>query len=447
MGTSGRLMVVLMLLLGGSLASAEDVDLAAVHRIKAQAFEDSKVMDHLFWLTDANGPRLTGSPGFRTAADWAVRSLKEWGAANAGLEKWGTFGRGWSASRFSAHMLEPAYAHLSGVPKAWTAGTSGPVTGEVVYAPLFTKEEPPSPWEIEKLSTRIRSYAAEHKGKLRGKVVLFDTARELELPKEAAGRRLEPDRLASVAEAPELGPPVAYEWPITRLPADAKQRARLMASLPLEVMADLWERPERLRDALNAFLRDEGVLAVLTTDGRGEGAIVFAENAGSWRPGSPTPPPVIVLAPEPYTRLVRLVDKKIPVKVEVELQARFHEDSLEGINVVAEIPGGSKKDEVVMLGAHLDSWHGGTGATDHLSFDAVGLPGFQFIQDPLDYGTRTHHSNVDVADHVLAGDLMQASAVLASFVYNAATRPAMLPRKPLPSPLPPKQAQPAGSRD
>lgn len=564
MRTNGRLIAALgIVLLGRSAGFAEDVDLAVVHRIRAEAFERSKVMDHLFWLTDANGPRLSGSPGFRAAADWAVGTLKQWGAANAGLETWGSFGRGWSVSRFSAHMLEPAYAPLPGVPKAWTAGTKGPVAGAVVYAPLFTKEEPPSAWDVDALAARIRRYADEHNGKLRGKVVLFDTARELELPKEAAGRRYEPDKLAAVAEAPELGPPVPYEWPITRLPADAKQRARLMASLPLEVMAELWERPEHLRDPLNAFLRDEGVLAVLTTDNRGDGAIVFAENAGSWRPGSPTPPPVVVLAPEPYSRLARLVEHGIPVKVEVELQARFHEDSLDGVNVVAEIPGGSKRDEVVMLGAHLDSWHGGTGATDnaagsavvleafrilktlglplartvrlalwsgeeqgiygsrgyvkrhfadpltmavqpehaqlagyfnidngsgkvrgvylqgndmvrpifqawlapfqdlgattlsirntggtdHLSFDAVGLPGFQFIQDPLDYGTRTHHSNVDVADHVLPGDLMQASAVLASFVYNAATRPEMLPRKPLPPPLPRKRALPAGAPD
>jgi carboxypeptidase Q len=551
-----------LLLLGGWAASAEEVDLAVVHRIKTEAFEHSRVMDHLFWLTDENGPRLTGSPGLRSAADWAVRSLKEWGAANAGLESWGTFGRGWSVSRFSARMVEPTYAALPGVPKAWTAGTNGPVTGEVVYAPLFTKEEPPSPWDVEKITERIRSYGEAYKGKLHGKVVLFDTARELDLPREAVGRRLEPDKLTAIAEAPEPGPPVAYEWPITALPADPKQRARLMASLPLEVEVELWDREDRLREPLNAFLRDEGVLAVLTTDDRGDGGIAFAENAGSWRPDAPTPPPTIALAPEPYSRLVRLLDHKVPLKVEVDLESRFHDDSLDGFNVVAELPGTTKKDEVVMLGAHLDSWHGGTGATDnaagsavvleafrilkalklplvrtvrlalwsgeeqglygsrgyvrthfgdpltmalkpehaklagyfnidngsgkirgvylqgndmvrpvfeswlapfhdlgattlsirdtggtdHLSFDAVGLPGFQFIQDPLDYGRRTHHSNLDVSDHVLAGDLMQASAVLASFVYDAATRAQMLPRKPLPSPPPPKRAPAAAVR-
>ena len=267
---------------------------------------------------------------------------------------------------------------------------------------------------------------------------------------------------------------------------------------------------------------------------------------------------MISLAPEPYDRLCRLAEKKIPAKVELEMEARFYDDAPDGTNVVAEIPGGAKKGEVVMLGAHLDSWHSGTGATDnaagsavvleamrilktlglpmrrtvrlalwtgeeqgifgsrgyvknhfadpvtmqtlpehaklagyfnvdngtgkirgvylqgndmmrpvfkawlapfedlgattisirdtggtdHLPFDAVGLPGFQFIQDPLDYSSRTHHSNIDVYDHVQAGDLMQASAIVASFVYNAATRPEMLPRKPLPKPLPAKRAEP-----
>jgi Zn-dependent M28 family amino/carboxypeptidase len=269
-------------------------------------------------------------------------------------------------------------------------------------------------------------------------------------------------------------------------------------------------------------------------------------------PEAAVPPPIVVLAPESYARLVRLLAKGVPVRVALEVQAKFHDDAPDASNVVAEIPGGRKREEVVMLGAHLDSWHAGTGATDnaagcavaleavrilktlglamdrsvrialwsgeeqgllgsrayvkqhfadpltmerrpaharlaayfnvdngtgrirgvylqgndmvrpifeawlqpfqdlgattltladtggtdHKAFDAVGLPGFQFIQDPVDYETRTHHSDLDVYDHAVASDLMQASAVLASFVYHAATRQEMLPRKPLPTPLP-----------
>src|SRR5262249_56156520 len=168
--------------LGAGAVAAEDVDLAAVHKIKTEAFQGSKVMDHLFWLTDVNGPRLSGSPGFRAAAEWALKNLQEWGAQGARLEKWGTFGRGWSMSHFSAHMTAPAYAPLAGVPKAWTAGTNGPVTGEVVYAPLLPKDETSLPQDIETLSARIRKYTEAQKGKLRGKVVLLTAPRDVALP-------------------------------------------------------------------------------------------------------------------------------------------------------------------------------------------------------------------------------------------------------------------------
>jgi carboxypeptidase Q len=545
-------------------AIAEDVDLGNVHRIKAEAFQGSKVMDHLFWLTDVNGPRLTGSPGFKAAADWAVKNLQEWGASNVHLEKWGAFGRGWSMSRFSAHMTAPVYAPLGGVPKAWCAGTQAPVSGEVLYAPLVPQDEAVHRLDIEKLTSRIQQFKDTQKGRLRGKVVLITAPRELELPEEADSRRYDDAKLLALAAAPEPFAPPLLDWSLTKLPADPKKLAQLLDSAPLEMSADYWERMEEVQGTLNAFLRDEGVVAVLGTDRRGEGAIVFAENGGSWKAGAPVPPPIVVLAPEPYDRMVRLVQRKVPVTVEVDLQARFHDESPDGVNVVAEIPGGKRKDEVVMLGGHLDSWHAGTGATDnaagcaivleafrilktlglpmdrtvrlalwsgeeqalygsrgyvkehfgdpvtmalkpehaklaayfnvdngtgkirgvylqgndmvrpifeswltpfrdlgastlsirntggtdHESFDAVGLPGFQFIQDPLDYSSRTHHSSLDVYDHVQSADLMQASAVLASFVYDAATRPEKLPRKPLPRPLPPRQpaAGPAASR-
>jgi hypothetical protein len=540
-----------------AVSAAEDVDLATVHRIKTEAFQRSKVMDHLFWLTDVNGPRLTGSPGFQAAAEWAVRNLNEWGAAGARLEKWGTFGRGWSMSRFSAHMTAPAYAPLAGVPKAWTRGTNGPVTGEAVYAPLVPKDEAALPSDNEKLAERIRHYVEQQKGKLRGKIVLITAPRELDPPGEPDSRRYDESRLASIAAAPEPFAALPVEWPITKEPADPKERERFWASVPLEMEADYWQRGEAVRNGLNRFLEEEGVVAVLGTDERGQGAIVFAENGGSWEAGAPAPPPMIALAPEPYDRMVRLVEKNVKVAVELQLDARFHDDAPDGFNVVAEIPGGKKKDELVMLGAHLDSWHAGTGATDnaagcavvleafrilkalnlpmdrtvrlalwggeeqalygsrgyvkehfadpltmavkpeharlagyfnvdngtgkirgvylqgndmvrpvfeawlapfrdlgastisirntggtdHESFDAVGLPGFQFIQDPLDYGSRTHHSSLDVYDHVQSADLMQASAVLASFVYDAAMRAEKLPRKPLPKPLPPKKTE------
>jgi carboxypeptidase Q len=540
-----------------SVAAEEQVDLATIHRIKDEAFKNSKVMDHLFYLTDVNGPRLTNSPGQRLASDWAVRSLKSWGIENARLEKWGTFGRGWSVSRFTMSLREPAYAPLSGVPLAWSSGTKGMVSGEAVFAPLFTAQELERREDRDptKLAARIEKYAAENRGKLKGKFVLLTEAREMTLPTDAPASRLDDKELAEIHEAPvpQVAPPV--EWPIVSLPDDPKKRGRILDAAPFEVVSDLWMRVRHTRDRLNAFFKEEGVLAVVSGDNRGTGGILFAEAGGSWETGAPIPPPRVSLAPESYDRLCRLVEKKIRVQLELEMEVTFDDTSLDGMDVVAEIEGGAKKDEVVMLGAHLDSWHSGTGATDnaagsaivleamrilkvlglpmdrtvrvalwtgeeqgilgsrgyvknhfadpvtmqtlpehaklsgyfnvdngsgkirgvylqgndmmrpvfaawlgpfedmgaktisiqntggtdHLPFDAVGLPGFQFIQDPLDYSSRTHHSNIDVYDHVQEGDLMQAAAVLASCVYEAATRPELLPRKPLPKPLPPPQ--------
>jgi carboxypeptidase Q len=543
--------------IGAALAAVaeEPVDLKVVHRVKDEAFRNSQVMDHLFYLTDVNGPRLSGSPGWRSAADWAMARLKGWGVAEPRLEKWGRFGRGWSLQRFSAHLLTPAYAPLHGVPKAWTAGTGGEVTGDVVFAPLFGEKQTGEIFDLEILAKGIEDYASNQKGRLRGKVVLIEPSKRLDLPTKPEVERYDDAKLGILAQGPEPESQPPLEWPLMRLPADREEREQVTASIPLEVSADFFVRRRRIVDRLSSFLRDEGVLAAFAADRRGSGGTVFAEGVRSGDPEAPVSPPIVVLAPESYARLVRLVDRKVPVRVALDVEVKFHDDAQDGFNVIAEIPGGRKKDEVVMLGAHLDSWHAGTGATDnaagcavvleamrilkaldlkmdrtvrlalwsgeeqgllgsrgyvrehfgdpvtmalkpeharlaayfnldngsgrvrgvylqgndmvrpifdawlapfkdlgattltladtggtdHKSFDAVGLPGFQFIQDPLDYSTRTHHSELDVYDHAVPADLMQASAVMASFVYHAATRPDMLPRKTPPRPLPKQQ--------
>jgi len=434
------------------------------------------------------------------------------------------------------------------------------VKGDVALAPLFSalELERRENGDPTKLAARIQRYIAENRGKLRGKFVLLTEPRELPPPTDPPARRLDDKALSGIEEAPEPYVAPRIEWPILTLPEDPKKRRQLLDAAPLEMKADLWMRVERERGRLAAFFGEEGVLGVLSGDSRGTGGILFAEAGGSWEVGAPVPPPMISLAPENYDRLCRLAERKIPVKIELDMEAAFLDDTTDGMDVIAEIPGGAKKDEIVMLGAHLDSWHSGTGATDnaagsavvleamrilkalalpmdrtvrlalwtgeeqglygsrgyvkshfadpvtmrtspehaklsgyfnldngtgkirgvylqgndmmrpifkawlapfddmgastisiqdtggtdHLPFDAVGLPGFQFIQDPLDYSSRTHHSNIDAYDHLQAGDLMQAAAILASFVYDAATRPDMLPRKPLPKPLPPKTVEP-----
>jgi hypothetical protein len=480
-------------------------DLAVVHRIKQEAIANSKVMEHVFELTDVNGPRVTNSPGFRRAAEWCVRRLKEYGLQNAHTETW-DFGRGWSCSRFSIHLIEPAYAPLAGFALAWTPGTDGPVRGEPVLAVI--KEEK----DFEKFA-----------GKLKGRFVLLDEPRPVKLSEEPIGRRYSPRDLAERAAAPEPAP----------------------------------ARPERDNQAQEAFTRKlyeflvkEEALATLRIGYKGEAGLVAGTRGGPFKTGWPVPPPSAVLTPEHYNRIARLLEKRVPVRLELEVAARFHDEDLTSVNVVADLPGTTRKDQIVLVGGHLDSWHGGTGAvdnaagvavaieavrvlkalgldlprtvrvglwggeeqgflgskayvkdhladpedmrlkpeharlsayfnldngsgrirgvylqgndmlrplfeawlrpfadlgaetvtirdtrgTDHLPFDAVGVPAFQFMQDPLEYDRRTHHSNADLYDHVRPGDLMQASAVMASFLYHTAVREELLPRKPLPAP-------------
>ena len=256
-----------VLAFGAPIAAGADepVDLKTVHRIKDEAFRNSKVMDHLFSLTDVNGPRLTGSPGWRSAADWAMTSLKGWGIVDAHLEKWGRFGRGWSLQRFSV------YAPLHGVPKAWTAGTSGPVSGDVVFAPLFAEKQTGEIWDQETLTTGIRDYASKQKGKLRGKIVLIEPPPNPALPTKPQAERYDDAKLEILAQGPEPEPLPPLEWPLQRLPADREERDKVTDSIPQEVTAEFYLRRRRILDRLSGFLRDEGVTAVLAGDKRGSG--------------------------------------------------------------------------------------------------------------------------------------------------------------------------------
>jgi carboxypeptidase Q len=516
----------LLFLLLPLLCAQEKVDLYTVNRIKAEEFQNSKVMENAFYLTDVYGPRLTGSPGLKAAADWIVRRLTEWGTSNPELERWGPFGRGWSCVNFSAHQKEPQYSPLVGFARPWSPGTDGPVSGEPVMAIIKTDAD------IEKF-----------KGKLKGKIVLLEDAKALAPENEPVLKRFTDAELAAEALAPDPSARSPFANPIPLVPGQPPRQ-------PFDRAAR-----EKFRNKMNKFLTDEGVLVTLVPSYRGQTGIVFGGAAGSRDPKDPLPPPSVALVAEHYDRIARLIEQKIPVTLEFDIQNRFYDDTQDSFTVTGELPGTTKKDELVMLGAHLDSWTGGTGATDnaagsavvmeamrllktldlkmartvrmalwtgeeegllgskayvkehfanretmalkpehgklsgyfnldngsgkirgaylqgndmmrpifqawldpfkdygantvtirntggtdHLSFDAVGLPGFQFVQDPLDYGTQTHHSNMDVYDHLQPGDLMEASVIMASVVYDAATRDEMLPRKPLPKPEPKKK--------
>jgi carboxypeptidase Q len=533
-----------------------------IQRIKEEGTKRSEVMQTLSYLSDVIGPRLTASPGMKRANEWTRDQLTKWGLQNAHLESWGPFGRGWTLKKFSAQVVEPIAIPLIAYPKAWSPGTNGPVTADVVYVDARTDTD------LEKF-----------KGKLNGKIVLTAPMRDVTAHFESLGTRLDEKELLTLADAPE--PRQGGGRPNFAGNPNARAAATFAAS--------------KLR-----FFEQEGV-AMLIDPGRGDGGTIFVQSATVTPPPSdPNAPPAggggfgggirpydkaakimpqAVLAIEHYNRIARMLQAGEAVKMTIDLSVAYQDADLMGYNTVAEIPGTDLKDEIVMLGGHMDSWHSGTGATDnaagcavameavriiqalglkprrtirialwsgeeqgllgsrayvsqhfgsmqnpatsaapatgganagngngngnggaqrpaqtlvtkaeyekfsgyfnldngtgkirgvymqgnegvrglfrqwlapfkdmgantltisntggtdHLAFDAIGLPGFQFIQDEIEYDTRTHHSNQDVFDRIQADDMKQAAIIMAAFVYNTAIRDEKLPRKPAP---------------
>jgi hypothetical protein len=495
--------------LSADLPVTEKLDLDAIYRIKDEGLQRSKVMEVESYLTDVYGPRLTNSPEIKEAAEYAQKTMREWGLANVHLENW-TFGRGWQSQRFAANALTPRTYPLIAYPKAWTPGTNGLVTGEAMVAVINEEKD-----------------FATFKGKLRGKFVLATAMRDVEAHFEAPGHRYTEPELQDLSKQPQAG---------------GRGRGG----------RGNFQGIQELTRKRNQFWMDEGVAAVLDIS-RGDGGTLFVQGGGSRDPKDPPSPPQIVLAIEHYGRIWRTLDKQVPVTLQMNVENRFFDADLNAFNIVGEIPGTDKADEIVMIGAHFDSWHTGTGATDnaagsaimmeamrilkttgvklrrtvriglwsgeeqgllgskeyvkahfgdpatmqlkpehakfagyfnvdngtglirgvylqgneavapilsawmepfknmgmntltirntggtdHLSYDAVGLPGFQFIQDDVEYNSRTHHSNMDVYERIQANDMMRNAVIVASFVYNAANRDEKLPRKPLPKPTPP----------
>jgi len=487
-------------------------------------------MDTLFYLTDVNGPRVTNSTGFKSAADWAVSRLEKYGLVNVKQEPWGAFGRTWNLTHYEGHMLEPQYSPLIGFPMAWTAATDGPVRGDAVLAVLA------APADLEK-----------YKGKLQGKMVLTMAPHQPEMSMTPWAHRLTEEELAERELTPD---PSRFSFG----PGAPGGRGGGRGNAPVMNPAE----QRRFREALIKFLIAEKPAVVVQYNAAQDGGTVFATSFGSYRAGEPVPPPTVAITEEHYNRIARLLERHIPVKLEFDIRARVGQQEEQSFNIVGEIPGGRKRDEIVMLGGHFDSWHGGTGATDnatgssvaieamrilkslnvqmdrtvrialwsgeeegllgslayvknhfadradmkvkpeyaklsayynddggtgkfrgigiagndqvrpifeawlapfhdlgataisgssvgsnrapagtdHTSFDYVGLPAFGFMQDPMEYASRTHHSNMDVYDRVQKGDLMQAAAIEAAFAYHTAMRAEMLPRTPMPKPLP-----------
>lgn len=481
-------------------------DLNAIYTIKDIGLNHSDVMNIENYLTDVYGPRLTNSPNMRAAAQWTEDEMKQWGLANVHTEPW-HFGRGWSNENFSAMMISPRPYILIAYPLAWTPGTNGPVTAPAVLVVINNEQD------LDK-----------YRGQLKGKFVLTQVPPEDPLHFDPQAHRYTDAELADMATEPVPG---------------ARNEDRFAQFRALRA----------LRDKLQAFLVAEGAAGWIQAS-RGDDGTVYVQSGGSYDPDGPASLPTVAMASECYGRIYRLLEKKIPVTLQINIANKFYDDDLNSFNIIGEIPGTDKADEVVMIGGHFDSWHSGTGATDngagsavmleamrilkesglkmrrtvriglwtgeeegllgsrayvkdhfgdpttmqlkpeqqkldayynidngsgkirgvylqgneavaplfdewmkpfnnlgmttltirntggtdHLSFNAVGIPGFQFIQDPLEYETRTHHSNMDVYERVSEPDMKQMAVIVASFVYLTANRDEMIPRKPLPPP-------------
>ena len=511
----------------------DKVDLHALNQIKNEAFQHSQAMESLFYISEVYGPRVNNSRNHRAAAEWAMQQMKSWGLQNVHLEKWGPFGDGWQIEKYYGALETPAYAALIGFPLAWTPGTNGPVTAEAVLAPLHSEAD-----------------FAKYKGKLKGKIVLIFDPRELTLHTDAEAHRLTDEEVQSRTKTPD---PAHTGFGGGGRPGVAAPRPGEYTPATLSTAAPTGRV---LRNQVNAFLKEEGVAVALTPGYNGDGGTIFASYGGSQDPKDPVGPPMAAITPEQYNRICRLLQHGITPKLTFDIETEYQKDDLMGFNVVGEIPGTSKADEVVMVGGHFDSWQGGTGATDNgtgsavameavrilatlhkpmartvrvalwggeeeglygslayvqqhfaprdtmkktpeydkldvyfnddsgsgkfravsalgnaelaaifqswiapikdlgiesvvgltagpttqpggtdsTSFSWIGLDGIGFMQDPLEYGSRTHHSNMDLYDRVQSGDVMQGAMIEAWFAYNAATRAEMLPRIESPAP-------------
>jgi hypothetical protein len=524
--------IVLALLLavvpiGAQAPAVSTSDLAAIHQIREEGFDakTSKVMEIISYLTDVHGPRLTNSPDIKEAAKWTTDTMNEWHLANVHLEKWGPFGRGWSNERATVQVVAPHPFPLIAYAKAWTPGTNGPVTADAVFAPILKEED-----------------MAKYKGQLKGKFVLT----------------------AAIPESPERFEPQAHRYTDAELAELAVQE--VPAARPnIEERIAQFRAQRELGLKIQKFLIEEGVAAWIEPSRSDDGTVFVQQGGGRDKEKDPPAPCRVAVANENYGRIVRTLEKKVPVSMLVDIENKFYDDDLNSFNIIGEIPGSdkAKADEVVMLGGHFDSWQAGTGATDngagsavmleairilkatgvkmrrtvriglwtgeeqgllgsrayikqhfgdpnteqdatthlikvlpehakldayynidngtgkirgvylqgnemvapifnawmvpfhdlgmttltirntggtdHLSYDAVGLPGFQFIQDPMDYDTRTHHSNMDVYERIQEPDMKQMAVIVASFVYLTANRDEMIPRKPLPKAVPVRQ--------
>jgi hypothetical protein len=338
MRKTGALLVVGLLAAPLFVVAQETVDLQMVTRIRDEGLNRSQVMETARSLTDEIGPRITNSPEYRHATEWTRAKLAEWGLANAHLEPF-EFGRGWSFSYVNVRMTKPDLVPLEALPKGWTPGTKGAVRGPVTH---FTIEK------AEDLD--------QYKGKLAGKIVFVDAPPRPPFPQEEWPERYTEEDLIKLEQFPVSD----------RNFGELRRR---------------FGRDRGLARKRDAFFKSEGVLATFEVSAH-DGLLMQVQGNTAYKIGEDPGIPGLVMAAEQFNRIERLLDKGTEIELEVNVETAFQEDTPNVNNVIAEIPGADPKlkDEVVMAGAHLDSWHAGTGATDNAAGCAVVMEAVRILQ-------------------------------------------------------------------
>ncbi|MBI2828339.1 MAG: M20/M25/M40 family metallo-hydrolase [Acidobacteria bacterium] len=317
-----------VVLVAASVAAEERIDHDIFWKIRQEGTTNSKILQTLHVLTDVYGPRLTGSPNLKAAGEWAIEQMHAWGLKQGRLEPW-DFGRvGWTNERLAAHIVSPVTDALVAEVLAWTPGTNGVVRAQAL--PMTLPQRPTR----ETLAAHLEQLRDVVKGKM---VLVGVPQRVLVTFNPPALRRDDADVLTQLNAAPP-GPP------------QQPQRA----SPPLT--------NNQIQEQLNQFLVASGALVRINDAGRDHGQIRAFSNATY---DVAKAPPTVVMRNEDYGRIWRLLADGRGVELEFDIVNRTHPDGRTGYNVIAEIPGADKADEVVMLGGHLDSWHAGTGATDN----------------------------------------------------------------------------------
>ncbi len=550
-----KLSLVLPLGVACLLLAQEKVDLATDARIRSEEAEHSQIMHTLHMLTDRYGPRVTGTPNHEAAARWVVAEMTRWGMKNAHLEPWEFGHPGWLNERASAFLIAPVHENLKFEVLAWTASTKGTVTASTIeLVPPQGPEVPPppegarggrggfggrGPARLGPTKDEMAAWVAANKGKVRGKIVLIGKAAVIPVDFNPPQKRRPDDQVKAQYDPNNPnGGRGGFFVPGGRGTPDPNRLT-----------------PAQVSDQIDAMLLSGGAVARINDAARGEGIIVAQQNH-MYDPAKTVP--TLILRNDDYGRIERLLADGEDVKMELNVVNHVYPEGKTSYNVVGEIPGSDKADEVVMLGGHLDSWHAATGATDNAigssimleaarliqtlglkprrtvrvalwsgeeegllgslayvkqhfgtaedpkpewfkldcyfnvdtgtgrlrgagifgppeaaavlrpvlaqfeewgmagasttnsratggtdstSFNNAGLPGIGMSQDPIEYNSMTHHTNLDTYERIIPEDVKQAATEIAAAVWHVANRDEMVPRfskDKMPAPVAPR---------